>query len=426
MPVTIFTSDNDPGQWLMPNVDSDSDLLAGSRYEEYERSIRIVQSSFGGDLFCDNHISASTNGFLYTLFNAYSDHLHVTLRPEDVWFAILTQLSFYINAHAEELRSYFVAHDGTKELETVGDGTLDTSNVGALALEMTRLIQKNVVEPGLREWIMPTFSTTTESDRVVAAVLMMGSMQKYFSYTMSFLCGIPSVTLLGHREDWEDILHRLEKMTQLGEEPATFTELLRPILRHFVASFDAPARPDVLSFWKRAVDRREEGSGVDYITGWMSAFCFWDSEGKRIPHTSSENGAIIDGVKYHAIDTDQAPLGSVSVPVTINDNGHEFPARMVAGSVGIRAEAAGRTHNNAVTAPDSDNPTLAGNNDGDDNRLDSISPVTGWWMYEAKSDSQVEQEEEERREGIRSMMYGLGGRTKKVPTGSDGVQDAAA
>lgn len=38
------------------------------------------------------------------------------IRPEDVWFAIIAQLSFYINRHAEELRGKFVPFEGEKEL----------------------------------------------------------------------------------------------------------------------------------------------------------------------------------------------------------------------------------------------------------------------------------------------------------------------
>ena len=64
-----------------------------------------------------------------------------------------------------------------------------------------RLLEENVVDTGLREWIILDFSTTTRDDRVVAGVLMMGTLQKYFSYMFSIVCGIPSVTLLGTEED---------------------------------------------------------------------------------------------------------------------------------------------------------------------------------------------------------------------------------
>jgi hypothetical protein len=47
---------------------------------------------------------------------------------------------------------------------------------------MAAEIQENVLDPDLRAWVTPAFSTTTEDDRVVSAVLTMGAMQEYFSY----------------------------------------------------------------------------------------------------------------------------------------------------------------------------------------------------------------------------------------------------
>src|ERR1700709_202016 len=100
-------------------------------------------------------------------------------------------------------------------------------DVGQLAVRLTALIQENVVDPDLRDWIMPSFSTTTTTDEIVAAVVMTGTMQKYFSYEMELRCGIPSVTLLGEREDWEKLLDKIDKISTFGEEPTQFSSLLK-------------------------------------------------------------------------------------------------------------------------------------------------------------------------------------------------------
>lgn len=101
-------------------------------------------------------------------------------------------------------------------------------------MRFTMLIEENLVGPELRTWVMPNFTTTMETDRVVAAILMMGTLQKYFTYLCWRGCGIPTATLLGKREDLEMILQRVEKPPQFGKEPAQFAELLRPVLRRFV------------------------------------------------------------------------------------------------------------------------------------------------------------------------------------------------
>lgn len=81
---------------------------------------------------------------------------------------------------------------------------------------MAAEIQENVLDPDLRAWVAPEFSTTTEDDRVVSSVMMMGAMQKYFSYGFTLTYGIPAVTLLGERENWVDIQSRLEKLDSWG------------------------------------------------------------------------------------------------------------------------------------------------------------------------------------------------------------------
>lgn len=50
-------------------------------------------NSFIQDFFDTSHISASENGFVWAVFHAYSHHHNLILRPKDVWFAILSQLS---------------------------------------------------------------------------------------------------------------------------------------------------------------------------------------------------------------------------------------------------------------------------------------------------------------------------------------------
>jgi hypothetical protein len=59
----------------------------------------------------------SANGFVGTILDAYRMHNHVVLRPEDVWLGLLIQFSFYVNAHAEQLREHFVDHQGKRKLE---------------------------------------------------------------------------------------------------------------------------------------------------------------------------------------------------------------------------------------------------------------------------------------------------------------------
>ena len=77
------------------------DRISQTKRGEPIQRREIIQSSFQ-DVTGD--VLPNENGFVQSAIAAYSDHHHLRIRPDDVWLAILTQLSAYINADAEELR----------------------------------------------------------------------------------------------------------------------------------------------------------------------------------------------------------------------------------------------------------------------------------------------------------------------------------
>lgn len=96
---------------------STKELFQSSCSKEFAKikNGHIVQSSFEDAKEGFQYLGAQ-NGFVDAAVKAYSDHHHLIIRPEDVWFSVLVQLNIYINEHAEELRSMFVAHEGQKML----------------------------------------------------------------------------------------------------------------------------------------------------------------------------------------------------------------------------------------------------------------------------------------------------------------------
>jgi hypothetical protein len=193
------------------------------------------------------------------------------------------------------------------------------------------MIEENIIDPSLREWFMPAFTTTTKSDQATASIIMMSTMQKYFSFGCRLHCGLPSVTLQGQKQDWEKMLSRLERLKSFGDEPKMWYELLKPVFMKFVETFDAPESAAIKDFWQKIVHRSGGGSGPTYLSGgllvhqiiiiigmlmlllgWITAFCFWDGQGKcfhkpgQNPPPGDTMGRFgttpilsIDGARYH-------------------------------------------------------------------------------------------------------------------------------
>ena len=233
-------------------------------------------------------------------------HHHLTIRPEDAWFAILSQLSVWSNANAdgaEEALGKFVAHEREKFLTLIreNNGNLEDKSVK----DIIREFEKDVTDPGMREWIIPSFTTTTAEDTMNASFHIVGFTPKISGY----LGPAESVTLLGEQSDWEKIHKKLYKLATLDDEPTKFAMLLAPIILGFIESFQNPTSKNIASFWRHFITAAFRGTGgVDSVEsqGWISVFYFWNEQGKMndgrdIKHFQSRGGRgfNLDGVIQH-------------------------------------------------------------------------------------------------------------------------------
>ncbi|KAJ7101976.1 hypothetical protein C8R44DRAFT_682444 [Mycena epipterygia] len=334
------------------------------------------------------------NGFVDTVILAYNKHHALVIRPDDVWLAILTQFNYFVNANSELLRASFVAHEGKRELVIVAEGTRYTLDFGAMSRQMVGLLEKNVVDPGLRAWVLPTFTTTTENDTTVAAMLMMATLKAYFDYVYCGVdCGIPRVTLEGEKADWEDILRRLEKLKEYGVQTIAWYHLLVPVISRFVKSFDEPGSPETVKFWQQVAHFEPGGSGPSHYTGWINAFCAFSERGQWMGHELRMNlehpeapetlsaqafnttyvkathwkggdmQLVLDHAPFHQVDCNDTPPGYAEVDVKLVDNEEPFDCALTAGLVGTRISS-------------SDDTILS-----ETGKDDTVRPLLGWWMF---------------------------------------------
>ncbi|KAF4419343.1 hypothetical protein FACUT_11511 [Fusarium acutatum] len=258
---------------------SAADLFSRSCPEEAENTASLLASSF--DDLSGRNIFPSSDGFVRGAVEAWAKHEHLILRPDEVWFEVLAQMNVYMSTHSEALRHLFVDHSGREKITVEGfswDGI-----IGAFRGE----IQSRVKTGWLLDWIKPGFSTSTAQDDVTATVLMMGLMQHFFEYEGMMVCGIPSVTLLGEREDWVKLGEKVEMLKEFGDEAVGFAERLKPIMKRFLSSWDVDGEGDgeTRLFWEQIVRAKKkwscgEGASEWDVSGWITGFMYWDRDGK--------------------------------------------------------------------------------------------------------------------------------------------------
>jgi hypothetical protein len=174
--------------------------------------------------------------------------------------------------------------------------------------------------------------------------------------------GIPSVTLLGEKRDWEKIQRRIAKLRDFEEESKEFETLLGPIIRHFIKSFEDHDSAVVKDFWANTVTQVGRHHNI-LLSGWITAFFSWDKKGKRM-FKGSEGKYLLDGVEYLCIGTSSFTSAHTSMTVKVCDQGGEFQAHVVAGSVGMKVSSSKNLKED----------------------LDTLQPESGWWMIKVGDD----------------------------------------
>lgn len=273
-----------------------------------------------------------SNSFVGALFQAYSGHYGLVLRPDDVWLTIVIALADYIDNHAEEMRKVFVTHEGKNQLVVqAGSGAHNVDNWSGIIKQFSDLIDQNTIG-SVRDWIEPKFTTTTENDSLIGRVALMGAMKNYFAYGCCIECGIPEVTLMGTLEDWQQLRSRIDRLAEYGKETNQealiwWRDILIRIADEFIASYEGNINED---FWQSCANATGGGSGPTYVSGWVLAFSPFEKGQWRLDRP---NQIRLVG-RYGKIETtDFKTSATVEVPLKINDNGHEYDAYFYAGGI---------------------------------------------------------------------------------------------
>ncbi len=268
---------------------------------------------------------------------AYNEHYHLVLTPDDIWIAIAVAFARYVDAHADSMRNIFVNHDGQKELVVYGSGDIRSANYRQLVDDMVKQIEQHT-KADIRSWMECKFSTTTATTRLVSQIICMASMKNYFSYKMCLCCGLPKVTLKGTKEDWVQIIERLDFLKSLNHEVLTsWAEVLEYVLNNFVDAYDGKIDRD---FWNRIAHRTGGGSGPRYLEGWIIAFFPFDD---KTTFCLNSLAKIKQGDTFGRINTNDVASCTVFVPVTIDDNGTEYHTQFFAGLLATDVTNKGQT-----------------------------------------------------------------------------------
>jgi len=213
-------------------------------------------------------------GFYSAIKLAYNYHFVLKTCPEDWWYCISQKVGLAIdkNAKKQEVRDFFVSHEEKKKLVVYVDNDIPLYKVDYRWFfdQIADQIEKNINVPEYVKIMEADFSESSQVHRIVSRIVLMTSMQEFFTYRMETRCGLPGVIMKGSEEDWKNLKVKLQKLEALLKPIEKHLELdgwwaeCAEVCSKLLDTHQGNADTD---WWSKIIAQTSNGSGPSYLKG---------------------------------------------------------------------------------------------------------------------------------------------------------------
>ena len=222
------------------------------------------------------------HSFIAGMYQAYVDHRPFVMSPDMIWLLICQGFSHHVRAMQGTADDLFPSL-AEKEPLIVKDRRIQLGDPNSPWEEMPRAFVQKIAEyvgEDLIDVLSANFSTTGLAEKMATEITIMDAMKPYFKYIfITYICGIPQITLEGKAEDWAKIIDKLTYLKQFRLD--WWVDELVPIIQEFVHAFQGKINKE---FWMNMFKIHTEDSygHPKTVDGWITHFYPYDRDGKRI------------------------------------------------------------------------------------------------------------------------------------------------
>lgn len=235
------------------------ELVLRNFSHENDKSTQLIKSSY------------RMSGVMKAIHAAYMNHYNLKLSVSDFILMIGQGLAQHMELHAEDLRSQFVDFQGKEKI------TIETMVLNwPVIIEQFGDEIKGRVKTDLYDVIIDDTSVATKLSKMASEITIMDSFKQYFKYEVKLICGIPKVSLVGSKDDWERLRSKVKKLQELNAGDKLklnwWLEQLVPLVDNIVNQ--AVSRKADPTFWS-SIYKFQDGKGYNStptITGWITKF----------------------------------------------------------------------------------------------------------------------------------------------------------
>jgi len=286
-------------------------------------------------------------GMFSAVLASYNNHWVLRTTPDDWWTVAVRRIAQALDEHGEKerVREFFVEHRGQKTIDVNVGPTLSNIDYRWLFEQFSSKVKENINKPDFVDIIESDFTGTTQEQKIITQVMLMASVKKYFAFEIYTLCGIPGLELLGRLDDWAQLVHKLDRLSDLLS-PITkelgLEQWFPTARRVFSNLLDTYGGKPNTAWWGKILSWRHGGSGTRaHWSGWFPYFL-----GANAPPPSADGGESVYYSSKEPADPADFPSGLVEVPLKITDGNGSPPVKgdglLVAGTLGFTVDRVGK------------------------------------------------------------------------------------
>ena len=205
------------------------------------------------------------NAFIKTCVLAFQHHLPLRLTPDDILLLMTSGVHFWLaqldqDAHADRLTSG--KREKTQLVVPIKHSfddaipTLETMLFDALSPDMKILLEQR-------------FSTTTDQIHHSHVLFVTTMCQRVVEVTFNTMCGIPSVTLEGTRDDWQQLEQLCDVILRISD--GALGPWITNLRKAFKVILDTVDGADTSGIWDNFINHDYE-CRRSACSGWINVF----------------------------------------------------------------------------------------------------------------------------------------------------------
>ena len=201
--------------------------------------------------------------FISYLEMCWASHHGAVISPDMIWFHVMNELASHVKDNSEQYRDVFTTASAGEDkinIEMQFDGSKTILNVHTIVDELRKLVPTSIGK------FIPEFSTGSRLSRMAIASAFCEAVSPYYSYSV-YLCGIPSIVVLGTVEDWEKIAESCNDIGAILPGASSYLKNTAVIAKDIADQVEHGLK---LDFWKGIFNLKRCGSGSQVeVEGWI-------------------------------------------------------------------------------------------------------------------------------------------------------------